>query len=303
MKPPSRVIGEGASNLFCLLSLSEIMVKFKCEMIVRLVSFLKEIEGIYTSMRVASHAANRVNKTIALAVHEETIPEELRARCVENLAWGRRAFLDLELHASTDRCGRFEECLKGNPSFRDLEFEAKAMLQAIDGDLSRRYFGFIPSEKAKSIVFYEQDWATVLKRFPEVAHDVTETAHCYSLARNAACIFHSMKIAEVGLRTLAKTFRPKITLRRHIDHSDWGEILKKFKEKTEAAQQRPRSSARQKSLEFFSKAADKCDFMNNVWRRENSHARLGKGYPDIEALQVMTYTREFMEMLAKKWPK
>jgi len=278
------------------------MFQFKCEMIVKLVVFLKEIEGSKSLAKVAKHAAHAANEKVSIDVEDADFSQELVTQCVSHLGYGRRAFLDLELNASLDICDLFEESLKNNPTIENIAFEAKAMLQAIQGDLARRYFTFVPNEKAKIVRFAEQNWANVLRSFPGVKHDAIEASHCYSLARNPACIFHSMRIAEVGLRILASKMRPKIKLHQHIDYANWGTILNALKRQLEIILNQPRSRSRQARLEFYSRAADKCEYMNNLWRREVSHAREGREYPDIEALQALTYTREFMETLAERWP-
>jgi hypothetical protein len=303
MKPPSRAFNLKECNSNRLLTLAEIMVRFKCELLVELICFLKGAESGGDMAATANDAIRLAGVGLHVEAERAALPADMIARCEGNLAIARRAFLDMEMPASLDRCALFEGCLKNSPTISDISYQAKAMIEVIQGELARNHFGFVPPDKAKIYKNMKSDWASVLERFPRVSLDVREASRCYAFRRNTACIFHAMRVAEVGLRQLAARFRPKIQLPRHIEESQWGEIIRALKAKLGEIKMEKRSKSRRKRLDFTAKAADKCDLMNTVWRRDVSHARQGKEYSDREASEAMTYTREFMELLAAKWNK
>jgi len=100
------------------------------------------------------------------------------------------------------------------------------------------------------------------------------------------------------LRILARQI--KVKTRRHIEYSDWGDILRELNKKVAALKNASRSPQRQATVEFYSNMADRCEYMNHLWRREVSHARKGKVWEDADALGALNKAREFMGILAQR---
>jgi hypothetical protein len=48
---------------------------------------------------------------------------------------------------------------------------------------------------------------TVALRFPTASFDIEEAGKCLALARPTACVFHSMRVMEVGVKALAKELK------------------------------------------------------------------------------------------------
>jgi len=49
----------------------------------------------------------------------------------------------------------------------------------------------------------------VAERFPKAAYDINEAGSCLAAGRYTASVFHLMRVAEYGLRTLAKPLKVK----------------------------------------------------------------------------------------------
>jgi hypothetical protein len=47
----------------------------------------------------------------------------------------------------------------------------------------------------------------VSDQFPSTILDIEEAGKCLAMSRNTSCVFHLMRVMEVGLRTLAATLK------------------------------------------------------------------------------------------------
>jgi len=145
-------------------------------------------------------------------------------------------------------------------------------------------------------------WKPVTEKISGTKHDVEEMIYCYMLERNTATVFHAMRIAERGLRRLAKTLR--VALIHHgnaqaVEFADWEKIITGIKGKIDVARRSlPPGSRREKRLMMYSDAADHCVFMKDIWRNNVSHTR--KPYNASEALGVIERVRDFMIFLVGK---
>lgn len=162
--------------------------------------------------------------------------DKLHDLFVENyaghLASVRNHCEELGLEAALVRCDRFVQYLKGvtgSITVGGAADQARVLREAIEGDLHYRRFAFVPADKSKVLDAINKDWAFVWNRYPAVKTDSIEAVECYALGRNAASIFHAMRVAERGLRILAQPL--KLPLKKHIEYSNWGDILRELNKK------------------------------------------------------------------------
>jgi hypothetical protein len=106
---------------------------------------------------------------------------------------------------------------RGVQSYTVYQDELKTIRGRILDELRLPRFFFIPREKAK---FFELRDGTgnvipafgpeVHKRFGKVAgRDIDEAGKCYAAGRNTACVFHVMRVIEVGLEHFQKRLNVK----------------------------------------------------------------------------------------------
>jgi hypothetical protein len=185
--------------------------------------------------------------------------------------------------------------------YETLSVELRVLCEAIEGQLRHRRFAFISPDKAKLIEKIDNDWRAVLEKFSRAHPDIQAATECYALDCNTAAVFHSMRIAEYGLRALAW----RLNLRQigkqkyPLEYAEWGMILNALSGKLKALQQSPgRSKRKAADTKFYADAASHADYLNEIWRKEVSHARGPYNAP--EALNALTRTRQFMELLAQR---
>jgi hypothetical protein len=293
-------ISESPWNLRGLGSLWEIMHYFKCGDLVKVIGYLKEMESAGDSVRLAAEqlAISGADSTKVLEFRKLTITDDIKKGYTSQLSEIATLCEKIELKASIVRCAFFLVSLNGNPTLENIGQEAKVLVEVMRGDLIDKRFVFVPSEKARILDRMEIEWSEIWAYIPQSKADSEEAVYCYALERNDACIFHSMRAAERGLRILAKAFNVKV--RRSIEYSDWVDLLNAINAKVKQENQKPRGPKRQNKLEFYSKSADRCERMNNLWRREISHARKGVKYLDLDALAALSDAREFMDLVVKR---
>jgi hypothetical protein len=207
-----------------------------------------------------------------------------------------------ELHSTLDRVangsGYFDQAVLKALTFQELRHQLTVLREAIEADLEKRHFVFIPSEKAKLLTEMPASWEQVWKKLPSCRKDSEEAVYSYCLGRNTASVFHSMRVSEHGLRNVAKKIGVTLThggKPQPIEFATWGKVIAEIKNKINVANLLPHGPRRNRQLQFYSNAADSCTFIRDIWRNEVSHAR--KTYSEAEALKVMSRVRDFMQFL------
>lgn len=228
------------------------------------------------------------------------VERSLLADVANRLSYCQKRCEDLELHAALARLERFSARVKsGLITYDEAQTEARVLREAIDSDLRFRRFAFVPTDKATKLDNIDKDWRDVQGRFPSARADIREAIECYALDCNTASVFHSMRIAERGLRALAKTLGvTTIGNQNHpLEFAEWGSILNALKGKLHSLQEsKGRSHQKAASTKFYADAASQANYLNEIWRKEVSHARGQYNAP--EALNALTRTHDFMTLLA-----
>ena len=134
---------------------------------------------------------------------------------------------------------------------------------------------------------------SVSDSFPSTAFDAVETYRCFALNRNTACVFHLMRIMEIGLCTFADRFNVS------SDHTNWHNIIESIEKAVREMANNPNRPVDWKDQqEFFSQSASHFMVMKDAWRNYTAHRR-GK-YTDEEAETLLINVRGFMQKLATR---
>jgi hypothetical protein len=269
-----------------VLSLWELMRHYNVWQLGKVLAYWKEAECFCA-----------LNGNMGLAVPSEMVEGSYKPM----LKYTRQQCELLELGAALVRCDKFELYLRQPAvSWPEIRNQATVLTEAIEGELTYRRFAFVSTPKAKLLDEFRKDWATVLEKFPATEEDVQHSVECFALEQNTACVFHLMRVAELGLREVAKRVSVKLTDKgkpQPIEFATWDKVIQGINTKIIAARSMPHGPRKNKQLQFHSQAADQCTYIRDIWRNEVSHTR--KSYNDGEASGVVTRVREFMELLAK----
>jgi len=132
--------------------------------------------------------------------------------------------------------------------------------------------------------------ADVVDAFPHAEFDISEAGKCLSFGLWTACVMHTMRVLEIGLRALA--------LSVDVVHSEnWNQTLigienalRKINKKTDG------DSAAQKAAE----AGTHLRFIKNAYRNQAMHSH--SEYDEQDAKRIFGDARSLMQYLAEATP-
>ena len=117
---------------------------------------------------------------------------------------GRKIGLDVTLVHSIEELKKDLELRPKTPTMT-IKTRVDCIIQGIHVNLNSKKFMFMPGEQAfywENPVIFGNNF---MNEFPEAAGiEAREAGNCFAAGRWTACVFHSMRVAEYGLRKLAK---------------------------------------------------------------------------------------------------
>ncbi len=186
------------------------------------------------------------------------------------------------------------------PVYRNLtrlSHELMGVMRIVQGEAGARWLYYIKKQKYDLRVAETKLWSPVMVKFRSADDDITSALMCYAVDENTACIFHLMRIAELGLRALAKERRVKIP-RKPLEWADWQEILTHLGQKVEAIAKRKRGPTKDAALLFYQGCLGEFGAFKDTYRNMAMHVR--KRYDEHEAASALLHVREFMVRLSAR---
>jgi hypothetical protein len=178
----------------------------------------------------------------------------------------------------------------------------KDFLENLETELRTHLFLYVPSSRKEMFTNPEKwFWGDITERVRGTEIDIEEACRCHALGRSTATVSHLMRVAEIGLRSLAKT--AKVTIKkkdRTLPYlwADWQELITAIRAKKVTGMQTVRGPKRDAELDFYQGALGEFESFKVVYRHHAMHAR--KSYKEPEAEHVMLYVRGFMRRLAPR---
>jgi hypothetical protein len=127
----------------------------------------------------------------------------------------------------------------------------------------------------------------VFAAFPSANEDIAEAAKCLGLSRPTACVMHSVRVVEVGLKALGKAvgIGPQ---------NDWGSYLREIEiALTKSAKA---AGSRTPLEQFYSEAAASIDNVRRAWRNPTMH--VDRSYSVERATEIFNALRSLMRHLS-----
>ncbi len=199
----------------------------------------------------------------------------------------------MELPYAARQVKRMQDGLTHVSNHADLEVQFRELRNRIDDEIAERAFFEMPPNRVQYYKCAHLFGEDVDKAFPSGILDIEESGKCYAMSRNTACIFHLMRVMEVGLRSLGKSLNnPNLDPKRN---PSWESILKKCDEEL----QKPlneRSPEWRIDDRFFSEATANLRAVKDAWRNPTMH--VDAQYDDEKVIDVWNSVRAFMRHLA-----
>jgi len=209
-----------------------------------------------------------------------------------------------DLQSTRDRVwenGSFTLAVKTAITFQELRHQLEVLQECIQADLEKRHFLYIPPERirwSEQLRSKEDHWQKIWHQFPSARYDSKEAAFCYSLERNTACVFHAMRVAEIGLRALARRMKVKLPKKKRLEWAEWQDMLREMNAIAERVAQSKAGPKRQELLEFYRGALGQFYGFKDEYRNQVMHSR--KSYDQFQAASVLTHVKDFMSKLAER---
>jgi hypothetical protein len=211
--------------------------------------------------------------------------------------------IELKLESTNDRVwsGGGALYLKSNSlTWQQAYSELKFLREAIEADLEKHFFVQLTPSRKNLLDETKDNWEGVWLVIPTARQDIIEANMCFAFERYTATVFHSMRIAERGLRDIAKRLGVKVTDKGTpipIESATWAKVIDQIQSKIKIQRQKIKGKAQALRLQHYAEAADHCEYMKDLWRNEVSHA--GKFYNEGEALGALNRVHDFMLFLVK----
>jgi hypothetical protein len=182
-----------------------------------------------------------------------------------------------------------------------IETRLDLIIQGILGNMDSKKFMFVPADQAsywENSAIFGDDF---LAEFGAAAGvEAVEAGNCFAAGRWTACVFHCTRVAEYGLRKLAK--RLKVTLsdkgkRLPLEYGDWSKVIGAIRKKIDDMRKLPLGPKKAEALRRYSDLADRCEYMKDIWRNEVSHTR--RLYGKNESLGVINRVQGFIQCIPK----
>jgi hypothetical protein len=183
-----------------------------------------------------------------------------------------------------------------NNSFEEVQHRLDEIDNTIRREISRTKIFVISDDRIKYI---EPDAALfgpdVDLKFPQTASDIEESGSCLSLGRSTACVFHLMRVMEVGLRALHECLGlPDPT---GADRN-WGRMLDAMKKEMEKRAQNGNAGWKKGDKQLFVELHGSLDAVRSAWRNQTMH--IERRYDDEEAEHAFLMVKQFTKKLASR---
>jgi len=182
-------------------------------------------------------------------------------------------------------------------SIHQALFELK---MAVLNELTVWKFVIIENKKSEFLEQKNLFGKQARKAFPSARDEIRLAGNCLAMDLNTAAVFHLMRAAEFGMRTLATHLKVKLK-GRPIEHGGWNELIEQIEKKIRLRRDRYDKGRRRnkKELEFIKfcrMMADELYKFKEFWRNNTMHSI--SSYNEAEAHDVYIRVRDFMQRLA-----
>ena len=184
-----------------------------------------------------------------------------------------------------------------NFEWEDCKRRMIAVREAIRIELKQHYFYQYKRDKGLIFFNWKANCAPVLSSFPTAERDIFSAVDCYALEHNTASVFHSMRIAELGLRAVAAERELQLPKDKPIEWANWQEIIKALDDEIKRIGQMPVGSDKDKLLAFYSGARADLNGFKDEYRNVVMHVRID--FDEFQAASALTKVREFMTRLSR----
>jgi hypothetical protein len=272
------------------------MINFQVFGLCHLLLLLRNEEDAFRAWANTGHAPN-LPPGIPVEVPSE-LPKAEKDRLKGFIEYSGQIAKRLELQAVHDRVEIFTGKMRFRVTLSEVVAELMALREAIEKGVSYSCFYHYPPDKARVLLSFQTDWKAVIEQFPSTKEDASAAVDCWALGHNTACVFHLMRVAEHGLRALARERRVKLPKNRPLEWGEWQAIISGISKQADIIASKRAGAPRDAALEFYRGALGEFYAFKDAYRNSVMHTRAT--YDEHQAQSAMLHVRGFMSRLSQK---
>jgi hypothetical protein len=172
--------------------------------------------------------------------------------------------------------------------------ELDILIEVIQSELGTQLFLFVNQQRSR---YYDPILPSYIQAaFPNAYPEMVDAGNSLALDQFTACVFHSMRAAEIGVRALAEELN--VTFPFPLELADWHNMLDQIDSKIHQMKNLPRSAEKDDGLQFYSEAATQFRYFKDAWRVRVAHTRAR--YDEHAAVKVFDHTFSFFQTIATR---
>jgi hypothetical protein len=257
------------------------------------------VPGLLLTIQVIAHLHRDTTNAQA---RDWQLPDEQRQDLIEKFTDFRRVSRTHGLERTEARLRRLLADLPRADFYtaRRLHIDTSILHQALVDDLEERHFYHYPKSKGVLVLGAADEWAKTYAAFGSARPDIEAGVDCFALGHPTASVFHMMRVAEFGLRGIARERKvplpPKVG---PIEWATWQDLIDAIRTAARnLANAFPRGEKRDAVRDFYMGALGEYEAFKDEYRNHVMHTR--KSYREPIALNVLNHVRGFMERLSAK---
>lgn len=178
--------------------------------------------------------------------------------------------------------------LSSNCRYKALRDMLDTAHSVIRDELESNIFLYLPSERTEYYTEKNLFGEQVAEKFPSAIRDIEHAGKCLALGEATACVFHLMRVMEVGLKALARALR--------IPYApSWESYLTQIKTKV-GEKHKTKGIKWKRDEPFFKEVLGDLLTVKIAWRNPTMH--IVRSYDTEEAEEIFRAVRGFVKRLA-----
>ena len=233
--------------------------------------------------------------TVVNTINGDALLAPIRGSIIQAISDTETALKEAELPARFyRRLDRIKETIKEDKYNGDV---VAALLQELIYDLldelSEPKFFYVAKDHRHLFETEAPFGAAVAETFHDANKDILAAARCLALDEWTACVFHLMRVLELGLRSVAEMVGLPA---EQTTSENWKNIIDQIEKRIRSIESEPKSTEKREKLRVYSGAAVQFRYFKDAWRNHVSHSRAH--YDLKEAESIWNHVKTFLEQLA-----
>jgi len=191
------------------------------------------------------------------------------------------------------QAARLKKHIGGNSPISGIVALGGELLGSIQHEYLHKCFLYVPNADKMHLEANQFSFMAVAK-FPSASYDMFESGKCFALDRHTACVFHLMRVLEIGLKALC------VKLDYIPKNDNWHEVLKELPEAIRKKFNPHIGNPNWKEEEhFYSQLAVEFRHFKNAWRNYVMHAHEKYGRDEADA--IYAHVKSFIDHAASQF--